>query len=175
MTTSGVRLVRSDAYILAAVTEQWLSGSTQKLQEFAHDYDWLNRALPTFDELSFGLARLVAAGYVTTERIPNKVLRLKATPSATALGKQVREKAKTLGDVVTGFDEALGCRPYPEAESDDRSLGRLSDFSEAEWAKAVTVYDEWFERTERRIQPVMRILEPVIGVIVRVWRLFRPR
>jgi hypothetical protein len=55
-------LTRSDAWLLAALTERSHDGHSVNLRDLVHDADWLNRAIPTYDEISFGLPRLVAAG-----------------------------------------------------------------------------------------------------------------
>lgn len=145
MNAPAVRLTRSDAQVLAAVMEHSQAGNTQKLSEFVHDYDWLNRALPTFEEVSFALHRLVATGHVVVSRQPGKRIRLRATPKAIALRRQVEAKARTLGDVVAGVALALGCASYPEPESEDQSLGPLPTFQRAEWEGAVEAYEKWFD------------------------------
>jgi hypothetical protein len=143
--------IRSDAWLLAAIAEHHPSGTAQKLQEFAHDCDWLNRSIPTFDEVSFGLRRLAAESYVTFERETGRVLRLRATPKTTELAARITEQRKSpdgtlpsLSDHLSAFGSALGCQPYPRKEIEDRSLGRLPDFEQLEWQKAVAAYDAWF-------------------------------
>ena len=146
-----MKFVRSDAWLLAAIAEHSPSGSAQKLQEFVHDCDWLNRSLPTFDEVSFGLQRLSQAGYVELERELGKILRLKATPQATQLGERVHAAASTLGDVLDGFNKELATPSYLEPEIEDRSLGRLPDFREDEWDAAVDAYGQWFHATAKEL------------------------
>jgi hypothetical protein len=50
-----VPLTRSDAWLLAALAEGSHDGRAVKLWELLSDCDYLNRAIPTFDELSFGI------------------------------------------------------------------------------------------------------------------------
>lgn len=117
-------LTRSDAWLLAALTEGSHDGRPVNLRDFVNDADWLNRLLPTFDEMSFGLPRLVAAGFLVVGYDPKEGLVFRATPKATKLRDSV--KAKSLGDVLNGVGEAVGAAPYPEPEpAEDRSLGRL--------------------------------------------------
>jgi hypothetical protein len=151
--TQGPAFVRSDAWLLAAIASQRPWGSAQKLQEFVHDCDYLNRSIPTFDEVSFGLPRLAAAGYVTFEREAGHVLRLVATPKTAELDSRIgvrlrprppENKLSSLGDMLAAFGAELGCKPYPEREVEDRSLGRMPDFEPLEWKKAVAAYDAWF-------------------------------
>lgn len=47
-------LTRSDAWLLAALTEGLRDGRPVNLRDFVNDADWLNRLIPTFDEMSFG-------------------------------------------------------------------------------------------------------------------------
>ena len=58
-------LTRSDAWLLAAITE---SGRPVDLGGLIHDADWVNRLIPTFDELSYGIPRLASHGYVVVSR-----------------------------------------------------------------------------------------------------------
>jgi len=111
-------LTRSDAWLLASLTEGSRAGQPVTLAKFVHDADWLNRAIPTFDKLSFGLPRLVAHGLMTVDG-----LRLRATPRAIALRKSIR--GGTLVSVPNGVGERVGARPYPKPEVEDRWLGRL--------------------------------------------------
>lgn len=144
--------VRADSWLLAAIVEgsaDTPSGMSKKLQEFVHDCDWLNRSIPSFHEVSYGLQRLAAAGYVTFEREPGHVLRLKATSKALKVAASVHRPARTLGDVLTGFTGRLGCRPYPSPEVEDRSLGPLAGFEQEEWDAAVKAYRQWFDDTAK--------------------------
>ena len=119
-------LTRSDAWLLAALTEASHDGRPVTLRDLIDGADWLNRALPTFDELSFGLPRLIAAGFLTVDSTKQGP-RFRATPKAVNLRRSI--KAETLGDVLSGIVEAVGAKPYPEPEdrAEDRTLGRLRD------------------------------------------------
>ncbi len=64
--SSSPPLTRTDAYLMVAVTEARRSGSI-RLGDLIADYDYLDHSIPTFDDVSFGLRRLQAAGYVTVE------------------------------------------------------------------------------------------------------------
>jgi hypothetical protein len=68
-------LTRTDAYIAAALSES--DGRRVDLQSLIHDFDWLNRAIPTFDQLSYGIPRLMANGYVDVYRNSRGGLRLR--------------------------------------------------------------------------------------------------
>jgi hypothetical protein len=141
-------LTRSDAWLLAALTEGSHDGRPVNLRDFVNDADWLNRLIPTFDEMSFGLPRLVAAGYLVVGYDPKERLVFRATPKATKLRGSV--KAKSLGDVLMGVGDAVGAAPYPEREPEDRSLGRLPGL---ESDALDTAIQEHGERIERWSQP----------------------
>ncbi len=111
-------LTRSDAWLLAALTEGSRGGHPVTLAKFVHDADWLNRAIPTFDEISFGFPRLVGHGLMTVDG-----LRLRATPRAIALRTSIRGGA--LGSVLNGVGDRVGARPYPDPEVENRSSRRF--------------------------------------------------
>lgn len=107
-----------------------------RLWELVSSADYLNRLLPTFDEVSYGLPRLAAAGYVETERDPAGELRLRATAAAVSLRRTIDRQRHR--DLLTSFTEAVGARSFPEAEpAPDRSLGRLTGLAEADFNLAI--------------------------------------
>jgi hypothetical protein len=139
------RLNRADAWLLAALTEGSPDGRRMTLREFVNDADWLMRGIPTFDEMSFGLPRLIGAGFLTVGYDVKAGIVFRATPKATALRKSV--KAKTLGDVLTGVAEAVGADPYPDPEPpEDRSLGRLPGLEVEDLEVAIREHSELVER-----------------------------
>ena len=134
------RLTRSDAWIVAASCETWRD-TPMRLRDLIGNADWLNRAILTFDELSFGLPRLEAAGLVDiTQGIDGPLVR--ATNEGRALRGTVG--SGTLGGVLAGMAAAVGAPAYPEPETEDRSLGRLPGFSEAQWQAEVAGYRRAF-------------------------------
>lgn len=139
------RLTRSDAWLLAALTESSHDGRPVSLRDLVHDADWLNRLIPTFDEISFGLPRLAAAGFLVVESDAKATLVFRATPKANSLRRSVR--ARTLGDVVAGVGQGVGALPYPEPEpAEDRSLGRLDGLDPGDLGTAIREHGEWVER-----------------------------
>lgn len=58
---------------------RWGGGTARTLADLIGLYDWVNRAIPTAEELDGGLNRLLAAGLIATRRdgyyIPAKVIR----------------------------------------------------------------------------------------------------
>jgi hypothetical protein len=129
-------LTRSDGWLLAALTEGPRQGLAIDLAEFVYYADWLNRLIPSYDDISFGLPRLVAAGFVIVGSDAEDGLVLRATPKAIELRRTV--KAKSLGDVMSGMERAVGARPYPVPEAEDRSLGRLPGFAPEDLEAACT-------------------------------------
>jgi hypothetical protein len=139
------RLNRTDAWLLAALTEGSHDGRPVTLQEFVHDADWAGRMIPTFDEMSFGLPRLVAAGFMTVGDNVKPGIVFRATPKATRLRKSI--KARTIGDVLVGMAQAVGAEPYPDPEPlDDRSLGRLPGLEREDLDAVVQAHGEWVDR-----------------------------
>jgi hypothetical protein len=164
-TSSHPALTRSDGWLLAALTEVSHDGHAVSLRDLLDAADWLNRLIPTFDELSFGLPRLVAAGFLETETDLTGNLRFRALPKATRLRKSV--EAKTLGDVITGVSDAVGAVPYDDPEpAEDRSLGRLAGLHLDAVEVALEANSESMDRG-------MRLLLPVHNALMRFW--FRKR
>jgi hypothetical protein len=145
---SHTRLNRSDAWLLAALTEGSHDGRAVTLQDFVHDADWLNRQIPTFDEMSYGVPRLIEAGFMTVGQDVKKGIVFRATPKATQLRKSV--KAGTLGGVLEGVGNAVGTLPYRGPEPpEDRSLGRLAGLEPDDLDAAIEAHGAWVDRWSR--------------------------
>src|SRR5919197_2892972 len=139
------RLTRSDAWLLAALTEGSHDGRPVTLQDFVFYADYLNRAIATFDEMSYGLPRLIAAGFMTVGQDVKKGIVFRATPKATRLRKSV--KAGTLGGMLEGVAKAVGAAPYPDPEPpEDRSLDRLPGLEPEDLDAAIEAHGEWVKR-----------------------------
>lgn len=136
-------LTRSDAWLLAALTEGSYDGRAMTLQDLIHDADWLNRSIPTFDEISFGLPRLVAAGYLTVDADAEGGLALRATSRAIRVGRAVRANARD--GVIVAMEKAVS-RPRPEPDPEDRSLGRLTGLDQPTFERAVAAHSMWVQR-----------------------------
>lgn len=150
-------LNRADAWLLAALTESSREGRPVTLRELVHDADWLNRSIPTFDELSFGLPRLMTAGFLTVHQDAATGVRFEATPKATRLRSSV--KGKTLGDTLMGMEQAVGAVVYPAAEPpEDRSLGPLPGLQPEDLGAAVQAHGEWVERWSKPFVVAGRLL-----------------
>ncbi len=161
------RLTASDGWLLAALTESSRDGRPVTLRWFIHDADWLNRAIPTFDEISYGMPRLVAAGYVTVDG-----LSFRATPKATKLRELVDAGTVTLGGVIVGMERAVEALGDASQEPEDRSLGRLPGFSPGDLAAAVHEHGAWVERWSRVVVlpavAAMRLGTAIGSVLVRI-------
>ena len=132
-----VALTIGDAWLLAALTEA--NGRAVRLRDFVHDYDWLNRAVPTFDEVSFGLPRIVARGLGSVSG-EGRNLRLAATP----LGLDVRRSV--VGHPIPAIADAIGAR---DEGPEDRSRGRLPGLSQQDLADAAKAHAAWVRRWSR--------------------------
>jgi hypothetical protein len=134
------RLTHGDAWIVAALCEAGRDWPV-RLRDLIHNADWLNRAILTFDEVSYGLPRLEAAGLVEVTPGADGP-RVRPTKAARGLRKTI--KADTLGGVLAGAAAAVGAPPYPEPESEDRTLGRLTGLDETLWRAEVAAYRRAF-------------------------------
>ena len=121
------------------------------LWEFVNNADWLNRLIPTFDDVRFSFPRLVAAGYLDLSHDRNARLKLKGTDAAFDLRDRVQ--ASTLGGVLGGLASMVEAQPYPSAEEEDQSLGPLDGFERTEWDAAVTRNADWMTGAVRRFLP----------------------
>lgn len=148
--------MRSDAWLLAALTEG-RPGRVVTLPELMHDADWLNRMIPTFDEVSFGLPRLVAAGYVIVSG-EGKALSMRPTAKAFALRREVDRNATALVDVLTESARSVGARPYPLQEDEDRSLGRQPGLAAGDAEEAFRAYERWFWRHANPLVALARLV-----------------
>jgi hypothetical protein len=123
-------LVRSDIWILAALVIGAVQGPVE-MQRLWENADYLMRRSLTFDEVSFGVPRLVAAGLAEVSAAKDTRLMLTATPKAVSLTKV--DPNRGVIDMMFEWMDHFGCRPHPEHENEDRSLGRLSGLDPAIW------------------------------------------
>lgn len=150
-------LTRSDAGLVAALSES--DGRRVDLQRLIHDFDWLIRDIPTYDQLSYGMARLMANGYVDVYRNGKGRLRFAATPATRALRRQVDADAHALADVVVGMTRLLGAKSWPEPEPDeDRTLGRLPGLMPSDVEVAIDRHGRWVERWSKPLIALSRVV-----------------
>jgi hypothetical protein len=155
-------LTRSDAWLLAALTEGPRRARALTLQEFVGAADWLNRLIPTFDEVSYGVQRLVAAGFVTVDGL---------TVQATAEAKRLRGTVRrsSLGGVLHAMEKAVGAPRYGEPEPpEDRSLGRWPALHEADLDRAIREHSARVERLARPILFAARVGNKLGEQLVRI-------
>lgn len=126
------RLTRSDVWLITTL----ITGSPHPtLPDLLSQADYLNRALLTFDEISFGFPRLVAAGYAVVGRSSDGVVYFEATAKARSRVGLLRRRLGSI-DLMLNLMRSLA-RPYPESEDEDRSLGRLANVDETVYEAAV--------------------------------------
>ena len=159
-------LTRSDAWLLAAIADGSIRRKPIPLASLVEHADWLNRAIPTFDEVSFGLPRLMAHGLVTIENGGYR-----ATTKAVALRRSV--KARTLGGVLLGMAAAVGARPYPEPESEDRALRRLPGLKPDDLDEAVRSHHRSIDRWGRVLKGTIRAADLVARPLLAAKRRLR--
>ena len=137
-------LTRSDVWILTALLS---AGGPVGLAGLIGAADYLDRAILTYDEVSFGVPRLSAAGLVEVSIAAGGAIILVATVEARSLvpaGRGVRE-------VMTAMTGSLGARPYPEPEVEDRSLGRLPGLEPADMKAALAEHGAWRSKIPPRV------------------------
>jgi hypothetical protein len=140
---SDATLTRSDAWILASLIS---AGGATGIVRLIAEADYLKRARLTYDELSFGLPRLAAEHLVLIAKDPLAGLVLTATPRACALvvpGPSIQ--------VMFNLTQTLGCRPYPEEEIEDRSLGRLPGLELSAVESAVAENGSWRSKVPSQV------------------------
>ncbi len=152
-------LTRSDAALLAALTERGSRWRT--LTELLHDADWVNCEIPTFDEVTFGLPRLMANDLAEVREGNG----FRPTSRATALRRSVQ--ARTLAGVVVGVGMAVGAKPYAQSEVEDRSLGRLKGLTEAAVDAAVLQNERWFRFWSWPIRATLTIANAIYRILRR--------
>ena len=149
-------LTRSDAALLAAFRESGGRGRPIDLRTLIHDADWLDRSIPTFDEISYGVPRPVASGYVVVSRDVGDELRFTATPAARSLRTSIT--GDSLGDVVIGMTRLVGASPWPEVEQEDRSLGRLAGLTPRDVDRAIKRHARYVEHWSKPLIAASRLL-----------------
>lgn len=149
-------LTRYDAVLLAAFTESGGRGRPIDLRTLIHDADWLDRSIPTFEELSYGIPRLVASGYVVVTSDDGDELRFTATPAARSLRDSI--KGDSLGEVVIEMTRLVGGAPWPETESEDRSLGRLAGLTPPDVDRAIKQHARYMEHWSKPLIAASRVL-----------------
>jgi hypothetical protein len=157
-------LTRTDAYLLAATTGSFRKRA-RPLRDLIADYDWLERDIPTFDEVSFGLPRLIAAGYLEVGSRQGRTF-VRATPKARRL--RSTKRAKTLGGRLGEVAAAVGAAPYPQPEIEDRSLGRLTGLDSVEWDEEVRAYHASWGTGTHRAKNVAAVGAVIAGVVAAV-------
>jgi hypothetical protein len=140
-----VELTRKDAQVLTAIPGKFLWSRGISLEHFINNFDFENREMPTFDEASYGLARLMANGLITATHSPTRGIRLLATRKGVDLQKAAerfrrqtsRHRWARIGERPAALAHLVGAPEWPEAEVEDRSVGRMPRLDEKTWAQAV--------------------------------------
>lgn len=171
------RLNRTDAWMIGALTETRRGAEPMRLRAFVNNADWLNRAIPTFDDVSFSFARLLARGYLRLSHDRHGKLMVKGSEAAFDLRDRVQDH--TLGGVLADLAAMVDAQPYPLAEVEDRSLGRLPDFEPSEWETAVAANAAWMARATRPIVAAVWLAQ-ALGLLIalptrKLLRLLRSR
>jgi hypothetical protein len=150
---SGYRgpLSSSDADLMAGVRRK-LFGRPQTLAEWLDTMAWDADSTPSsFDDVSYGLQRLVHAGLIKVWRDGQGRLLLAPTAAGAALLSRARPSSYYRGEVADRIaDEFARTVLY----SGDTTLGRFPDLDESEW-----------ERERRRFEHVLGLrMRPILAL-----------
>jgi len=138
-----VEFTRSDAVLLAAlVILGGPDGQAVEVPAMVADAEFLHAASIGFDEVSFGLPRLVAGGWAVTGEAAGGGILVQPTAAATEL---VHLPVRTR-DLVVVVARALATRPYPDVETEDRSQGRLPGLDDSGFAEEAARRNAWRDR-----------------------------
>lgn len=139
---------RSDALLLAAlmIGGGGPDGRPVTLSGLLSTVDALNHSIPTFDEVSFGIPRLVAGGFAAV--LPGEAGDLALRPSTAA--NELLQFSRRSRDFASDVAVALGTLPYPEPEAEDRSPGRLADLDRAAFDRELQVNQSWQQKVSPR-------------------------
>jgi hypothetical protein len=148
--------------LVARRDSRWL-----RLDELIENIDWLDRWVPNFDEVSYGLPRLIAAGFGEV-RGSGSDLRVRATPRAIDLART--SKTRFMGDVVAA-------RPWGEEDAEDWSGGRMPGLDETTWSDAIRIRKEAFDRAMPgpAMQAFIYAVAGVVALVSIVWSRVRRR
>jgi hypothetical protein len=158
-----------DAELLSSISADWLFRRPASLFQVFDRMDWDTGQIPTYDEASYGLARLVARGYITATYLSRQGIRLKATPRGVGLrrvagkhARQIYRRRLPYGFQVTAVIAQLAGAAGPSVG--DISFGRLPELTEQIWQSEVDAYvrdgELWIERARH------------IGGLGRLFRMF---
>jgi hypothetical protein len=159
-----IRFTHTDAALLAQIGDGWWFRHGTSLKKLLENYDFDQRDVPTYDDVSYGLARLVAAGYVRATYSPTNGIRLYATPRRKALVREAEELRRRtspfrwprIGEVSFAIAELLNAERSPKP--DDRTIGRLPRLDQAAWDEVVASYNKEWDETLRRARPAANVL-----------------
>lgn len=163
---SSVPLTRTDAALLEAIAGH----RTVSLRALIEQFDFENRAIPTFDEVSYGLVRLIARGYIRATWSQKRGIRLFSTRAGEDLRRAAgRYRRKTsrfkwprIGEYPSAISHLVGAPAWPQPELEDRSFGRLPKLSEVEWNAAVRSYERWFDQWSKPILAFGRVFRWIL-------------
>ncbi|HYH69570.1 MAG TPA: hypothetical protein VD866_33045 [Urbifossiella sp.] len=115
----------------------WGGGRSGTLKDVIHLHDFVNRSIPTADELDGGLNRLIAAGLIAERdgrfRVPAKVMRAYEAFRR----KRRRDRFTMAGEFVrvAGPLDAVPRRVRVTAADQARAYEEYRDWFEGEWNK----------------------------------------
>ena len=151
------RPTRSDGLLLAALLISAPPGKAADLTGLLGSADTLNASIPTFDEVSFGLARLAGAGWLALDYSTEAGFLMTASSAAAELLEAFCATSAGIRELPEAVHGAVGAPPYADPEVEDRSVGRLPGLQPEDLAVAYTDYPDvarnWIEsRPAKRVR-----------------------
>ena len=121
----------SDAWLLASLAIRTNGDSWIPLWSVIDTMDFLQHLAPTYDEVSYGLPRLRAAGLVAIDGTGDQ-LRLRVTQRSRELDVGPNASRQSASAIQESIRSTIGAHGRLDAD-EDRSLGRLEELDESDW------------------------------------------
>jgi hypothetical protein len=157
-----VPLTYIDAELLDAISGASLLGAGLRitLGKMLDSVDFENREIPSYDQVSYGLARLMARGYVTAGYSRRHGIRVRATSKGMDVRRAAALRRKETsphrwpraGEYTTAIAGVLDI-PLPwQQQPTVISAGRFPRLSESEWKEIVERRNTEFEHSTKRLE-----------------------
>jgi hypothetical protein len=141
-----VLLTDTDVAILAGLADaSRRAGRSVRLADLIGRIDMLFRWTPSFDDLSFGLPRLVAAGLAAPLAHQDREVWVAPTGDALQL-RRAAQRLPGVGGVGVNMETEAHHRGMTTSE-EDRSLGRLPALTAESFESAMQKYEAWLRRS----------------------------
>jgi hypothetical protein len=155
-----VPVTHTDVTLLTVLTE-FSRGRPVSLEQFVDGVDWYDRAIPSFDEVSYGLRRLQAAGLLAVSMDSHGRLLLGPTREALHLRRSANDADATA--FRRKMEESAGVGPFSTPEQEDRTYGPLAGLRPEAYEVAVSEHSEAVARQMRPWADLLRRVGTLLG------------